>query len=96
MTMVDNYFWLREKSNPEVIKYLDAENSYTDAMTKELKPFEDALYKEMLGRISRPTSACRRDVAPTFTTRELRKESSIPSSAGRRGAWIAPGDPALT
>ena len=51
ITMVDNYFWLREKSNPEVIKYLDAENVYTEAMTKELKPFEDSLYKEMLGRI---------------------------------------------
>jgi oligopeptidase B len=51
VTMVDNYFWLREKSNPEVIKYLDVENAYTDAMTKELKPFEDSLYKEMLGRI---------------------------------------------
>ena len=49
--MVDNYFWLREKSNPEVIKYLDAENAYTEGMTKELKPFEDSLYKEMLGRI---------------------------------------------
>jgi oligopeptidase B len=49
--VTDNYFWLREKSNLEVIKYLDAENAYTDAMTKELKPFEDSLYKEMLGRI---------------------------------------------
>jgi oligopeptidase B len=51
VTIVDNYFWLREKSNPEVIKYLDGENAYTDAITKELKPFEDSLYKEMLGRI---------------------------------------------
>ncbi len=50
-TVVDNYFWLREKSNPETIKYLEAENVYTEAMTKDLKPFEDALYKEMLGRI---------------------------------------------
>jgi oligopeptidase B len=50
-TVIDNYFWLREKSNPEVVKYLDAENAYTEAMTKEIKPFQDALYKEMLGRI---------------------------------------------
>jgi oligopeptidase B len=28
--VVDNYFWLREKSNPEVIKYLDQENAYTE------------------------------------------------------------------
>src|ERR1700757_2958752 len=47
----DPFFWLREKSNPEVIKYLDAENAYTPAMTKQVQPFADALYKEMLGRI---------------------------------------------
>ena len=50
-TTVDDYYWLREKSNPEVIKYLQAENAYTEAMTKDLKPFEDTLYSEMLGRI---------------------------------------------
>jgi oligopeptidase B len=50
-TIVDPYFWLREKSNPEVVKYLEAENAYTETMTKDLKPFQDALYKEMLGRI---------------------------------------------
>jgi oligopeptidase B len=50
-TVTDNYFWLRERSNPEVAKYLEAENAYNAAMTKDLKPFEDALYTEMLGRI---------------------------------------------
>ncbi len=49
--MVDPYFWLREKANPEVAKYLEAENAYTQAMTKTLVPFQDSLYKEMLGRI---------------------------------------------
>src|SRR5215472_17179136 len=47
----DDYFWLREKSNPEVAQYLEAENAYTAALTKDIKPFEDALYAEMLGRI---------------------------------------------
>lgn len=50
-TVIDNYFWLREKANPEVIQYLEAENAYTEALSKDIKPFEDALYKEMLGRI---------------------------------------------
>jgi oligopeptidase B len=50
-TVVDNYFWLRDKSNPEVIKYLEKENAYTEAMTKGLKPFEGALYSEMLSHI---------------------------------------------
>ena len=49
--ITDHYYWLREKSNPEVVQYLEAENAYTESATKQLKPFEDALYKEMLGRI---------------------------------------------
>ena len=32
--MVDNYFWLRDKPNPEVRAYLEAENVYTDAVMK--------------------------------------------------------------
>jgi len=50
-TAVDPYFWLREKSNPEVARYLEVENAYTEAVTKAQKPFQEALYKEMLGRI---------------------------------------------
>jgi oligopeptidase B len=47
----DPWFWLREKSNPEVAAYLNAENAYTEVMTADLKSFSKALYKEMLGRI---------------------------------------------
>jgi oligopeptidase B len=50
-TVIDPYFWLREKSNPDVVKYLESENAYTQALTADLKPFEDKLYQEMLGRI---------------------------------------------
>jgi oligopeptidase B len=50
-TRIDNYFWLREKTNPDVIKHLEAENAYTDAMMKSTEGFQEALYKEMLARI---------------------------------------------
>ena len=50
-TFVDPYHWLREKGSPEVVKYLEAENAYTEATTADLKPFREALYTEMLGRI---------------------------------------------
>lgn len=50
-TLVDNYFWLREKSNPEVINYLNAENAFTDAVMQPTKPLQESLYTEMLGRI---------------------------------------------
>jgi oligopeptidase B len=48
---IDNYFWLREKSDTKVIDYLKAENAYTDAMTAHTAGFRDTLYKEMLARI---------------------------------------------
>jgi oligopeptidase B len=47
----DPFFWLRDKSNPQVISYLEAENAYTEASTRALQPFADAVYKEMLGHI---------------------------------------------
>ena len=50
-TVTDNYFWLREKTNPEVTRYLEAENAYTAAMTKDIQPFADSLYAEMLSHI---------------------------------------------
>jgi oligopeptidase B len=50
-TLVDNYFWLREKKNPEVRSYLEAENAYTDAVMKPTEAFQRGLYEEMLGRI---------------------------------------------
>ncbi len=48
---VDHYAWLREKGNPEVIAYLEAENAYIDAILAPTEPFQEALYQEMLGRI---------------------------------------------
>jgi len=48
---VDHYAWLREKENPEVIAYLNAENAYTDAVLHDTVPFQEKLYQEMLGRI---------------------------------------------
>jgi oligopeptidase B len=49
--MIDNYFWLRDKSNPEVKAYLEAENAYTDAVMKPTEALQKKLYDEMLGRI---------------------------------------------
>jgi oligopeptidase B len=51
VTLVDNYYWLREKDNPEVKAYLEAENAYTSAGTKHTAALQETLYKEMLGRI---------------------------------------------
>ncbi|HSE44234.1 MAG TPA: S9 family peptidase [Gemmatimonadales bacterium] len=48
---VDDYFWLREKTNPEVTAYLEAENAYTAQQMKHTEALQARLYQEMLGRI---------------------------------------------
>ncbi|MBS1841409.1 MAG: S9 family peptidase [Acidobacteria bacterium] len=50
-TRTDDYAWLREKENPEVLAYLNAENAYTNAILKPTEPFQETLYQEMLSRI---------------------------------------------
>ena len=49
--LTDNYFWLRDKANPAVIKYLEDENAYTAAATQATDGVQQKLYQEMLGRI---------------------------------------------
>ncbi len=48
---VDNYFWMRDKKDPEVIKYLEAENAYADEVMGHTKVLQETLYNEMKGRI---------------------------------------------
>ncbi|HAL56568.1 MAG TPA: oligopeptidase B [Bacteroidetes bacterium] len=50
-TRLDDYYWLREKTNPEVTAYLESENKYMEAMTKHLEPLRESIYKETIGRI---------------------------------------------
>ncbi len=49
--LVDNYFWLREKTNPAVIAHLEAENAYTTAVMKPTEALQDKLYTEILSHI---------------------------------------------
>lgn len=50
-TRVDNYYWLNNPDDPEVISYLEAENAYTGAMLKHTEAFQEKLYNEIVGRI---------------------------------------------
>lgn len=48
---IDNYYWLNERENPEVIAYLEAENLYAEKTLEHTKAFQQRLYDEMVGRI---------------------------------------------
>ncbi|MCD1119057.1 S9 family peptidase [Chryseobacterium turcicum] len=49
-TRIDNYFWMNEKENPEVIQYLEEENAYADFVMKDSEEFQEELFQEMKAR----------------------------------------------
>ncbi|MEJ6020402.1 S9 family peptidase [Corynebacterium sp. H113] len=50
-SFTDDYEWLRDKENPDVIDYLDAENAYTDAHTADLKELQESIFTEIKSRV---------------------------------------------
>jgi len=50
-TLVDDYRWLRDKANPEVAQYLEAENAYADGIMKPTALLQQKLYDEMVSHI---------------------------------------------
>lgn len=48
---VDNYYWLNQRDNPDVIEYLNAENSYLDEVMASTKSFQASLFDEIISRI---------------------------------------------
>ena len=56
-TRVDNYFWLREKDNPQVREHLEAENAWTAEQMRDTEPLQEQLYREIVGRIQETDSS---------------------------------------
>lgn len=48
---IDNYYWMNDRENPEVIGYLEAENAYLKEVMKPTEEFQKSLFEEMKGRI---------------------------------------------
>ena len=48
---IDDYFWMKDRQDPEVIKYLEEENGYNEQMTAHTKQFQQELFDEMKSRI---------------------------------------------
>ncbi len=49
----DDYYWLKERDNPEVVAYLEAENTYTGAVMQHTEALQETLYEEIVGRIKK-------------------------------------------
>ncbi|MDQ3256331.1 MAG: oligopeptidase B, partial [Acidobacteriota bacterium] len=86
----DDYFWLREKTDKEVISYLEAENAYTDALMKGTEAFQEKLYQEMLARIKQTDTNVpyRQDGYYYYSRTETGKQ--YPIYARKKGSLTAP------
>ena len=76
---VDNYFWLRNREDPDTLEYLEAENRYTQSVMKPAAALEKKLYDEMLGRIKQTDLSVptRRDDYFYYTRTEEGKQYAI-------------------
>ncbi len=54
---VDDYYWMNDRENQEVLDYLNAENDYYKKMTAHTKTFQDSLFHEMKSRIKEDDSS---------------------------------------
>ena len=87
---VDDYFWLRNKSDPAVRAYLEAENAYAEQMLSHLAPLRETLYNEMLGRIKQTDlSVPYRDNGWWYYTR-TEEGKQYPILVRRQGSMDAP------
>jgi len=50
-TRIDNYYWLNDRDNPEVVNYLNAENEYTKSVMQNTEVLQTKIYDEIIGRI---------------------------------------------
>ena len=78
-TLSDDYFWLRQRSDSDVVRHLRAENTYTDAMMKPSEALRQSLYDEMLRRIKQTdtTASLRQGDFHYFTRTETGKQYPI-------------------
>ena len=89
-TRVDQYYWLKERSNPEVIKYLEDENAYTQAVMAHTQPLQERLYEELKGRVLQNDQSVPFREGNYFYYTRLVEGKNYPIYARKRGAVSAP------
>jgi oligopeptidase B len=90
LTLSDDYFWLREKANPDVLAYLQAENAYTDDVMQPRQALQETLYNEMLGRIKQTDLSVPSRIGEYYYYTRTEEGKQYPYRCRRRGNMQAP------
>lgn len=89
-TLVDDYFWLREKTNPAVIAHLQAEDAYTEQAMKPTAALQEKLYKEMLSHIKQTDTNVPYRWGDYFYYTRTEEGKQYPIYCRRKGSVDAP------
>ena len=90
---IDDWYWLQDRTDPEVIAYLDAENAYTDEVLAPLKALQERLYAEMRARIQETDASAPNRKGPWWyysrTVEGLAVRHPLPAGRPRRELTVA-------
>jgi len=87
---VDDYFWLNDRENPEVIDYLERENEYNDKMTAHTKDFQTDLFEEMKSRIKEDDASVPYKLNGYWYITKFEKGKDYPIYSRKKGTLDAP------
>jgi len=87
---IDDYYWLQERQNPEVLQYLKDENDYFETQTKSYKPLEKTLFEEMKARIKQEDASVPVFENGYFYQTKYFKGKEYPVYSRRKGNLNAP------
>ena len=89
-TRSDDYFWLRDKSDPEVVAYLEAENAYAEAALQPFETLATELYDEMLSHIKQTDLSVPYRLGEYLYYSRTEEGKQYPILARKRGSNEAP------
>lgn len=89
-TRVDNYYYLNNKENPEVISYLNAENAYLEQVLAPVKTLRDKLFEEMKGRIKQQDQSVPYKEGAYYYQTNFVQGGEYPIYVRKKGSLTAP------
>jgi len=86
----DEYYWMRNRDDPEVLQYLHAENEYLAGVLQHTKPLQEKLFQEMKGRIKEVDSSVPEKNGDYFYYTRTEADKQYPIYCRKKGSLAAP------
>ena len=83
---IDDYYWLKEREDPEVVSYLEAENAYLDAVLGHTEKAQQALFEEIKGRIKKDDASVPYRESGYYYYRRNEGDNEYPIYCRKKGA----------